>query len=57
MNASIYTTVLTGLGVVIILILTMHKMARINTQETIRRLDDFKKEIEEILDPKSKPAA
>ncbi len=57
MNASIYATILTGLGVAIILILTIHKMAKTNKQETIRRLDDLKKDIEEILDPKPKPAA
>lgn len=56
MDASIYATILTGLGIVIILIVTMRKMAKTNMQETFRRLDDLKKDIEEILDVKSNPA-
>jgi len=54
MNSTIYPTILTGLGIVITLILTMHSLAKINQQETNRRIDDLKHGLKELLDAKFK---
>ena len=54
MNSTIYPTILTGLGIVITLILTMHSLAKINQQETNRRIDDLKHDLKELLDAKFK---
>lgn len=53
MNAVIYATILTGLGIVITLIVTMHNLAKTNQQETNRRIDDLKKDLRELLDARS----
>ena len=50
MSAAIYPTILTGLGVIITLIVTMHKLAKTNQQETNRRIDDLKNDLKELLD-------
>jgi hypothetical protein len=50
MNATIYATILTGLGIVITLVVTMHNLAKANQQETYRRIDELKKAIKENLD-------
>lgn len=49
MNASIYPTILTGLGVIVTLIVTMHNLAKTNQQETNRRIDDLKNDLKELL--------
>lgn len=54
MNATIYPTILTGLGVVITLIVTMHNLAKTTQQETNRRIDDLKHDLKELLDAKFK---
>ena len=54
MNATIYATILTGLGIVITLVVTMHNLARTNQQENNRRIDDLKKDLGELLDAKFK---
>jgi hypothetical protein len=54
MNGTIYPTVLTGLGIVITLIVTMHNLAKTNQQETNRRIDDLKNDLKELLDAKFK---
>jgi uncharacterized membrane-anchored protein YhcB (DUF1043 family) len=54
MNASIYPTILTGLGVIITLIVTMHNLAKTNQQETNRRIDDLKNDLKELLDARFK---
>ena len=54
MNATIYPTILTGLGVVITLIVTMHNLAKTNQHETNRRIDDLKNDLKELLDAKFK---
>lgn len=54
MNATIYPTILTGLGVVITLIVTMHNLAKTTQQETNRRIDDLKNDLKELLDSKFK---
>ena len=54
MNASIYPTILTGLGVIITLIVTIHNFARTNQQETNRRIDDLKNDLKELLDARFK---
>ena len=54
MNTAIYITILTGLGIVITLIVTMHNLAKANQQETNRRIDDLKKDLKELLDAKFK---
>jgi len=54
MNSTIYPSILTGLGIVITLILTMHSLAKINQQETNRRIDDLKHDLKELLDAKFK---
>jgi chromosome segregation ATPase len=54
MNATIYPTVLTGLGIVITLIVTMHNLAKTKQQETNRRIDDLKNDLKELLDAKFK---
>ena len=54
MNATIYPTILTGLGVVITLIVTMHNLAKTTQQETNRRIDDLKSDLKELLDAKFK---
>ena len=65
MNATIYATILTGLGIVMTLIVTMHNLAKTNQQETNRRIDelrqdtnrridDLKKDLRELLDAKFK---
>ncbi len=50
MNATVYPTILTGLGIVITLIVTMHNLAKTNQQETNRRIDDLKSDLKELLD-------
>ena len=50
MNATIYPTLLTGLGVIITLIVTMHNLSKTNQQETNRRIDDLKNAFKELLD-------
>lgn len=54
MNTTIYATILTGLGIVITLIVTMHNLSKTNQQETNRRIDDFKKDLKELLEAKFK---
>lgn len=54
MNATIYPTILTGLGIVTTLIVTMHNLAKTNQQETNRRIDDLKHDLKELLDAKFK---
>ena len=54
MNGTIYPTILTGLGIVIRLIVTMHNLAKANQQETNRRIDDLKNDLKELLDAKFK---
>jgi len=54
MNATIYPTILTGLGVIITLIVTMHNLAKTNQQETNRRIDDLKIDLKELLDARFK---
>lgn len=49
MNAEIYATILTGLGVVIIVTVEMHRLAKANQQEIGRRIDELLKEIKELL--------
>lgn len=49
MSAAIYPTILTGLGVIITLIVTMHNLAKTNQQETNRRIDDLKNDLKELL--------
>ena len=54
MNAAIYPTILTGLGVIITLIVTMHNLSKTNQQETNRRIDDLKNDLKELLDARFK---
>jgi DNA anti-recombination protein RmuC len=54
MNTSIYATILTGLGIVITLMVTMHNLAKANQQETNRRIDELKKDLRELLDARFK---
>ena len=54
MNSTLYPTILTGLGIVITLIVTMHNLAKTNQQETNRRIDDLKSDLKELLDAKFK---
>ena len=54
MNGTIYPTVLTGLGIVITLIVTMHNLAKTNQQETNHRIDGLKNDLKELLDAKFK---
>jgi chromosome segregation ATPase len=54
MNSTIYPTVLTGLGIVITLVVTMHNLAKTTQQETNRRIDDLKNVLRELLDAKFK---
>ncbi len=54
MNTAIYATILTGLGIVITLIVTMHNLAKANQQETNRRIDELKKDLRELLDARFK---
>lgn len=54
MNATVYPTILTGLGIVITLIVTMHNLAKTNQLETNRRIDDLKSDLKELLDAKFK---
>ena len=54
MNSTIYPTILTGLGVVITLIVTMHNLAKTTQQETNRRIDDLKSDLKELLDARFK---
>jgi len=54
MNATVYPAILTGLGIVITLIVTMHNLAKTNQQETNRRIDDLKSDLKELLDGKFK---
>jgi hypothetical protein len=54
MNATIYPTILTGLGIVITLIVTMHNLAKTTQQETNRCIDDLKNDLKELLDAKFK---
>jgi ABC-type lipoprotein release transport system permease subunit len=51
MNAEIYVTILTGLGVIIIaLIVMLHAMAKMNHQATNRRIDELKQETNRRID-------
>ena len=54
MNSTIYPTILTGLGIVITLIVTMHNLAKTTQQETNRRIDDLKNDLKELLDARFK---
>ncbi len=54
MNTTIYATILTGFGIVITLIVTMHNLAKTNQQETNRRIDDLKQDLKELLELKFK---
>jgi len=54
MNSTIYPTILTGLGVIITLIVTMHNLAKTTQQETNRRTDDLKSDLKELLDARFK---
>ena len=54
MNATIYPTILTGLGVIITLIVTMHNLSKTTQQETNRRIDDLKHDLKELLDARFK---
>jgi selenocysteine-specific translation elongation factor len=54
MNATIYATILTGLGIVMTLIVTMHNLAKNNQQETNRRINDLKQDLRELLEAKFK---
>ncbi len=54
MNTTIYATILTGLGIVITLIVTMHNLAKTNQQETNRRIDELKEDLKKVI---FKPAA
>jgi len=54
MNSTIYPTILTGLGIVITLIVTMHNLSKTTQQETNRRIDDLKSDLKELLDAKFK---
>jgi phage-related protein len=54
MNTTIYATILTGLGIVITMIVTMHSLAKSNQQETNRRIDDLKRDLKELLEAKFK---
>jgi hypothetical protein len=54
MNTAIHATILTGLGIVITLIVTMHNLAKANQQETNRRIDELKKDVEALLDARFK---
>jgi RNase H-fold protein (predicted Holliday junction resolvase) len=54
MNAAIYATILTGLGIVITLIVTMRNLAKANQQETNRRIDELKKDLRKLLDARFK---
>ena len=54
MNSTIYPTILTGLGIVITLIVTMHNLSKTTQQETNRRFDDLKSDLKELLDAKFK---
>lgn len=49
MNSTIYPTILTGLGIVITLIVTMHNLAKTTQQETNRRIDDLKNDLKELI--------
>jgi ElaB/YqjD/DUF883 family membrane-anchored ribosome-binding protein len=49
-----YPTIITGLGIVIPLIVTMHNLAKTTQQETNRRIDDLKNDLKELLDAKFK---
>lgn len=48
MNTAIYATILTGLGVVITLIVTMFNLAKIFQQVTNRRIADTNRRIDEM---------
>ena len=54
MNATIYPTILTGLGVIITLSVTMHNLSKTTQQETNRRIDDLKHDLKELLDARFK---
>jgi uncharacterized protein (DUF3084 family) len=54
MNPTVYPTILTGLGIVITLIVTMHNLSKTTQQETNRRIDDLKSDLKELLDAKFK---
>ena len=54
MNSTIYPTILTGLGIVITLVVTMHNLSKTTQQETNRRIDDLKNDLKELLDAKFK---
>jgi peptidoglycan hydrolase CwlO-like protein len=54
MNVTIYATILTGLGIIITLVVTMHNLSKANQQETNRRIDDLKTDLRELLDAKFK---
>lgn len=54
MSAAIYPTILTGLGVIFTLIVTMHNLAKTNQQETNRRIDDPKNDLKGLLDARFK---
>ncbi len=47
MNTTIYATILTGLGIVITIIVTMYNLARLNQQDTKRWIDEINRRIDE----------
>ncbi len=47
MNTTIYATILTGLGIVITIIVTMYNLAKLNQQDTKRWIDETNRRIEE----------
>jgi hypothetical protein len=50
MNTTIYATILTGFGVVITLIVTMHTLAKTIQQDANRRIDDLKQDTKRWID-------
>jgi len=50
MNTTIYATILTGLGIVITIIVTMYNLAKLNQQDTNRRIDDLKQDTKRWVD-------
>jgi DNA anti-recombination protein RmuC len=50
MNTTVYATILTGLGILITLIVTMVNVAKTNQQETNRRIDDLKQDAKRWID-------
>ncbi|MGH9832698.1 MAG: DUF2852 domain-containing protein [Blastocatellia bacterium] len=47
MNTTIYATILTGLGIVITIIVTMYNLAKLNQQDTKRWIEETNRRIDE----------